>query len=199
MVADPQHNDKIISVYGGIPMTAEAFEQLINIESPYRYELIDGVAYDMTGSTPEHADITFNIMASLKEQLGKQGPCRVYQEQYVFIPGEPSVVPDVVVTCDVGDWEKDKRLKPFKIRSPLLVVEVLSPSTASYDRSEKFKRYKQSPTLAVYMLVEQDERHVEVYRRATNWKRELFSSDHIIKLDQLDLILPMAAIYEGLF
>jgi Uma2 family endonuclease len=62
----------------GIPMTEEAFEHLIGLESPYRYELIDGLVYDMTGSSPEHADIADNISTLFKDQLGRQGPCRVY-------------------------------------------------------------------------------------------------------------------------
>ncbi len=175
MAANPQYND-----LQGIPMTEEAFERLTSGENPYRYELIDGIAYDMTGSSPEHADIVGNIYILLREQLGKRGPCRVYQGQYVAIPGKPPVVPDVVLTCDRSDWDRDKRLKPFQIQSPLLVVEVLSPSTEQYDRTEKFLRYQTCPTLEVYILASQDEPSVEVYRCATNWKQERFSgrSDH---------------------
>lgn len=183
----------------GVPMTEEAFERLISVESSYQYELIDSVLYDMTGSSPEHADIAYNIAAVLKEQLGKSGPCRVYQEQYVFIPGKPSSVPDVVVTCDVRDREKDKRLKPFRIQSPLIIVEVLSPSTENYDRTEKFTRYQCCPTLEIYMLVSQDEPYIEVYHRTSAWKQERFLSDQVIKLGQLDLQLPLSAIYEGVW
>ena len=53
----------------GIPMMDEAFEYLIGIESPYRYELIDGVVYDMTGSSAEHGTIATNMLALLKGQL----------------------------------------------------------------------------------------------------------------------------------
>lgn len=108
-------------------------------------------------------------------------------------------MPDVVLTCDIADRDRDKRLKPFKIRSPLIVVEVLSPSTSTYDRTEKFMRYMLCPTLEVYMLVSQDEQHVEVYRRATDWRQERFSAGQTVQLDQLDLELPLAAIYEGVF
>jgi Uma2 family endonuclease len=181
----------------GISMTEEAFERLISVESPYRYELIDGVAYDMTGSSPEHSVIASNIEGLLREQLGKSGPCRTHHDQYVAIPGRPPVVPDVVLTCDRADWDKDKRLKPFKIQSPLIVVEVLSPSTESYDRTEKFARYMLCPTLEVYMLVSQDEQHIEVYRRSMGWKQERFSAGQTVKLEQLDRDLPVGSIYEG--
>ncbi len=181
----------------GISMTEEAFERLISVESPYRYELIDGVAYDMTGSSPEHSVIASNIEGLLREQLGKSGPCRTHREQYVAIPGRPPVVPDVVLTCDRADWDKDKRLNPFMVQSPLIVVEVLSPSTESYDRTEIFARYMLCPTLEVYMLVSQDEQHIEVYRRSMGWKQERFSAGQTVKLEQLDLELPVGSIYEG--
>jgi len=183
----------------GIPMTDEVFEHVIGMESPYRYELIDGLVYDMTGSSPEHGAISTNILTLLKQQLPKGGSCRVYEDQYVVIPGKPSVVPDIVLTCSLSDWDKSKRLKPFKIQSPLIVVEVLSPRTERYDRAEKFARYQSCPSLEIYMLVSQDEPHVEIYRCATGWKLELFLSDQVIKLDQLDLELPLAEIYEEVF
>lgn len=181
----------------GISMTEEAFEQLISVESPYRYELIDGVVYDMTGSTPEHSVIASNVEFLLREQLGKSGPCRTHRDQYVAIPGKPPVVPDVVLTCDRADWDKDKRLKPFMIQSPLIVVEVLSPSTERYDRTEKFARYMSCPTIEVYILVSQDEKHVEVYRHSMGWKQERFSEGQTVKLEQLELELPVESIYEG--
>jgi Uma2 family endonuclease len=195
---NPLKKEDVASLHG-MRITEEAFEQLISVESPYRYELIDGLVYDMTGSSPEHADIAYNVTEILKEQLGKQGPCRVYQEQFVSIPNKPTVVPDVVVTCDVADRDKKQRLKPFKIRSPLIVIEVLSPSTETYDHNEKFARYKLCPTLEVYILVSQDEPHVEVYRKANDWQQECYGSDQIVKLEQLDLELPLASIYEGVF
>ncbi len=196
MGVDPKRDNQIISSHG-IPITEEAFERLLSVESPYRYELVDGLLYDMTGSSPEHSALAGNIDGLLREQLGKRGPCRTHREQYVVIPGKPPAVPDVVVTCDRADWDKDKRLKPFKIQSPLLVVEVLSPRTMKYDHTEKFSRYKLCPTLEVYMLVSQDERLVEVYRKTTGWQRETFANDQHITLDQLNLELSLSLIYEG--
>ncbi len=166
-------------------MTEEAFEQLISVESPYRYELIDGIVYDTTGSTPEHSAIASNIEILLREHLSTNGPCRTHREQYVAIPGKPPVVPDVVLTCDRADWDKDKRLKPFMIRSPLIVFEVLSPSTERYDRTEKFARYMRCPTLEVYILVSQDEQYIEVYRRSMGWKQERFTANRASSLSNL--------------
>ncbi len=193
-----RHDDDKIALHG-IPMTEEAFERMIGVESPYRYELIDGVVYDMTGSTPQHSAIIENVGDLFREQLGKCGPCRIYRDQYVAIPDKPPVVPDVVLTCDLADWDKDKRLNPFRIQSPLVVVEVLSPRTARYDRTEKFARYRRCATLEVYMLVPQDEPLVEVYRNERGWRQELFGEGQTIRLEQLDLEFSLAAIYEGIF
>ena len=74
---------------------------------------------------------------------------------------------------------------------------MLSPSTERYDRTEKFTRYMRCPTLEVYILVSQDEQYVEVYRRSTGWKQERFFGGKTIKLEQLDLELPVESIYEG--
>ncbi len=198
MVVNPQNKNDLDPMHG-VPATEEAFEHLISTESPYRYELIDGVVYDMTGSSPEHSVIAGHIDRLFQEQLGESGPCRTHREQYVAIPGRPPVVPDVVITCDLADWDKKRRLKPFKVRSPLIVVEVLSPSTEMYDHTEKFARYKRCPTLEVYILASQDEPYIEVYRRATGWLQECYGADQIMQLEQLDLELPLASIYEGVF
>ena len=148
----------------------------------------------MTGSTPEHSAIVSNIAFLLREQLGRSGPCRIHRDQYIVVPGKPPVVPDVVLTCDRADWDEDKRLNPFKIRSPLIVFEILSSRTERYDRTEKFARYTRCSTLEVYILVSQDEQHVEIYCRSMGWKQERFSAGQTIQLEQLDLELSVESI-----
>ncbi len=199
MVAVDSYFDYEDTDLHGVAMTEAAFERLIAVESPYRYELIDGVVHNMTGSSPKHSAIASRIEFLLTEQLGWNGPCRIHHDQYVAIPGKPPVVPDVVLTCDRADWDEEKYIRPFKIRSPLLAIEVLSPSTEKYDRTEKFRRYRLCPTLKVYMLVSQYEQKVELYRRAQDWQEEQFVAHQVVKLDQLDLEMPLASIYKGIF
>jgi len=180
----------------GIPMGEEEFKRLVSGETSYRYELIDGLLYNMTGSSPEHGAIINSIFNILYTHLKGKGSCRVHQDQYVKIPDAPPVVPDVVVTCDIADWDRDKRLKPFKIQSPRIVVEVLSPSTEKYNRKGKFDRYKRCPAFEVYILAHQDEPHIEVYRRATGWMIEHYSAGQTIRLDQIRLDLSVDEVYE---
>src|SRR5579864_3355322 len=110
VAVNPRNTDDDDFSYCCIPITEEAFEQLVSLESPYRYEFIDGFVYDMTGSSPEHSDIVGTIAGLFRKQLGKNSPCHAHQGLYVAIQGKPSVVPDVVITCDLADWDKDKRL-----------------------------------------------------------------------------------------
>jgi len=182
----------------GVPMSEEEFERLISGETMHKYELINGVLYDMTGSTPEHSSISGRIDLLFQLQLGRSGPCRTHRYQYVAIPGNKPVCPDVVLTCDLGDWNKDQRAKPFRIQSPLIVVEVLSPGTEAYDRSDKFERYKQCRSFQVYILVSQTEHLVEVFRLEKDWQKETFTAGQIIQLGQLDLEFAVDEIYEGI-
>lgn len=132
-------------------------------------------------------------------QLGRSGPCRSHREQYAAIPGSTPLCPDVVATCDIGDRDKDRRSRPFRIQSPLIVVEVLSPSTRKRDRETKFALYRSCPTLEVYILASQDEPRLEIYRRSSDWQKEVFAAGQTVHLDQLDLELPIDEIYEGVF
>lgn len=195
MIADRQFDDEPLH---SVPMMREVFESIIGLESPYHYELLGGRLYAMSPPSPEHTIISANITEMLRAQLGKTGPCRVYQEQYVLIPGEnPSCEPDVVMTCDEGDWDKEKRLKPFRVRSPRIVVEILSPRTEKIDRGEKFARYILCPTLEVYLLVSQDEPCIEIYRRSANWRQERYTGQSTISLNIHNLQLSLTEVYEG--
>jgi Uma2 family endonuclease len=197
MMAQRWLDDDASSLHG-VPMTEEAFERMISVESPYRYELIDGRLFDMTGSSPEHSALAGRIDLLLQIQLRRSGPCRTHRDQYVAIPDKPPSEPDVVLTCDLADWDKAKRLRPFRIQSPLIVFEVLSPSTERYDRAEKFARYQSCPTLEVYILVSQTAPHIEVYRCANDWQQELFTAGQTIHFDQHGLELAVDEIYEGI-
>ncbi len=181
----------------GIPMAQEAFELVLSVESPYHYEWIDGVIYDMSSTSPAHSYIAGNIDALLRDRIGEDGPCRVFREQTVLIPDRASVTPDIVLTCDPDDWDNENLFEPARFKSPCIVIEILSPSTRRFDQTEKFERYKRCPSLEVYILVAQRERHVEVYQRVRDWQQEVYAADQIIQFDQLDLELPLDDIYKG--
>ncbi len=182
----------------GIPMAAEDFERLISDETNCRYELIGGLVYNMTGSSPKHSNIAGRIELRLNLQVGDDGPCRVHHEQYVAIPDSTPLCPDVVLTCDARDWDDDKISKPFRIQFPRLIVEILSPSTEKRDRKYKFTRYQSCSALEVYMLASQYEPYIEVYRLANEWQKEVFTAGQSIDLEPLNLKLNIDEIYKGI-
>ncbi|GCE45609.1 Uma2 family endonuclease [Thermosporothrix hazakensis] len=195
-MAQQPHSSEIMH---GVPATLEAFERLISGEQPYRYELINydprtrsGIIIDMTGSSWSHGELTSHFLVDLASQLRRGGPCSVQAGRHVFIPdNQPPVIPDVVVTCDLGDRKPGK-----KGISPLIVIEVLSPSTEHYDRTEKFERYKRCASLQVFILASQGKQQIEVYRRDTDWKQEIYEAG-TIQLEVLDLELDVDMLYQG--
>jgi len=100
----------------------------------------------------------------------------------------------VVVSCHAGSIEK------YFLRSPTLVVEVLSLSTETIDRREKHTHYRQAVTLEEYVLVAQDRREVTIFRRVAGWQGEVFTAaDACVEFRSIKQALTMAEIYEGVF
>jgi Uma2 family endonuclease len=114
--------------------------------------------------------------------------------------GRDYVYPDVVVACGGTKLEDDEH---DILLNPVLVVEVLSPSTAHYDRGEKWEMYRRIPTLKEYLLVSQKEPKVERYTRFGEQGLWLFGEtsglDASIELESIGCVLQMADIYERVF
>jgi Uma2 family endonuclease len=136
-----------------------------------RHEWIDGAVYAMSRGTPEHGRLVSAINGELRAAL--KGQCAVYsestmlyvQDANVSTYGDGSVVCGPVLTMAV--MRNGKSLGEA-ITNPTVIVEVLSPATERYDRQEKFGYYKQLPTLQEYVLVSQDRRRIEVFRRPSD-------------------------------
>ncbi len=103
--------------------------------------------------------------------------------------------PDAMVVC--GGVEKSKT-EPNSITNPRVIVEVLSKTTATYDRGDKFFLYRQINSLQEYVLIEQDKPQIEVYKREADlWKITRISGlDQQLYLESLDLKLELEVIYE---
>jgi Uma2 family endonuclease len=100
--------------------------------------------------------------------------------------------PDVFVTCDPTDRHQHTRERP------VLIVEVLSPSTERIDRGEKFFACTQIPSLVEYGLLSQDQVELELFRRRTNWQREVYVRDNTVELESLKVIVMVSRLYERL-
>jgi Uma2 family endonuclease len=127
-------------------------------QQPERFEYVGGMIVMMVGGTSDHHTISGNLFAALRAALRGTG-CRAYVEGMKVDAGAATSYPDVVVTC--------ARVAPKQdlVVEPVVIVEVLSRSTESFDRGAKWLAYQTLPSLAQYVLVSQDELKVEVFER----------------------------------
>ena len=157
-----------------------------------RYELVAGEVRLMVGGTIGHNDVTDNIHAALRTRL-RGTPCRARAVQTrVKVADDHVVYPDVVVSCS------PRRADELFIDDPILVVEVLSPSTSHYDQNEKRWVYQAIPSIRQLVYVSPDTAKLErVSREPDGSWRSVFVTglDADLELACLDLTLPMAEIY----
>lgn len=159
--------------------------------SELRHEYLDGQVYAMTGASDRHGLIVNALAFALTPAARRKG-CQLFTSDMKLrleIGGKTVFYyPDLLLSCDPQDRE------PYFRRAPCLIVEVLSESTARIDRREKLLAYQGLPSLQTYLLVEQDARRVEVYRRANAWSVEYVEQGGI-RIDCLDTELPLAEVY----
>jgi Uma2 family endonuclease len=163
-------------------------------DQPERHEYFRGETFGMVGARRVHGLIGGNLFAALKSHL-KGSPCRAFFEGMKLQAADDAMFyPDVFVTCDPQDLKTD-----MVFRHPMLVIEVLSDSTAAYDRGLKFAAYRQIATLKEYVLVDPDTRRVEVFRRNERDLFELHDQSGLAEmvLASVDLRLPMAEVFDG--
>ncbi len=125
-----------------------------------RHEYLHGEVHAMTGTTDRHNDVSGNLYMALRQHL-RNDPCRVYMADVMLRveTADAGFYPDLMVTCSEQDRE-DRYVK----REPVLIVEVLSETTAAFDLGEKFAAYRQLPSLKEYVLVDPERERVQVFR-----------------------------------
>lgn len=168
----------------------------IERQAEHKSEYVDGVMYAMAGGSERHNLIAGNLITELNIQL-KEVPCKVYPSDLkVRIPNSKRFFyPDVSVVCGEVEFADDER---DVILNPILVLEVLSESTAAFDRGKKFQSYQQIESLQEYLLVSQDEYVVEHYLRQADghWLYTKASGpEGVIALPTLESRLALSAIY----
>ncbi len=164
--------------------------------APTRSEFHDGQMFAMSGASRPHNLITLNLASEIHSQL-KGRPCEAYTgEMRVRIAETGSYVyPDIVALCGEPrflDGEFDT------LTNPRVVVEVLSPSTESYDRNEKFALLKRLESLREYVLVAQDRRTVERRTRQADdtWSVTIVEDpDESLTLESIGCQVPLRDIY----
>lgn len=169
---------------------------LIERRAETKSEYIDGVMYAMAGASPNHNIVLSNLITELNLQL-RPTPCLVFpSDMKVRIPDRRKYLyPDVSVVCRQPVYADNDK---YVLLNPLLVVEILSESTAAYDRSRKFLWYQQIEALEEYVLVSQDEPLVETYHRQSDgtWTyTKLDRLDAVMTLRSVNCAIPLKTVY----
>ncbi len=174
------------------PMTLAEFLEWEE-RQPLRYEFDGTRPVAMTGGTRAHAAIQRNLAVAVGGRLrGK--PCQFYGSDLKIQVAEGHIrYPDGMVMCSSVD--RDATV----IHEPVVVFEVLSPSTARNDRIVKAREYQATPSVRRYVMLDQDGVSATVYARAGDaWTHEILIADSILAMPEIDVALPLAELYEGL-
>lgn len=187
---------------GAVPFIKKTytFHECITLEEKtgLRYEYFGGEIFAMAGGTTIHNEIVQNISTAMRHHFRPKG-CKVFAENVkleaikdIYYP-----YPDVIVTCDELDLKEIKVVK-----SPVILVEVLSTSSIFYDKNVKLKKYQNIASLIYYLLVSQYERSVELYSRTAEkdiWTYQLFEDpSDIITFEKLGYSLTFQSIYDSI-
>jgi Uma2 family endonuclease len=158
-----------------------------------RYELLDGIPVMMAPSLEAHGELA----AALALEIGSRvrPPCRVISEAGIIVPDRADTyyVADLAVTC--APREPGRRM----VVEPVLVVEVLSPSTGQIDRWRKVADYRTLPSVQEILVVFSDERRVELQRRVPDgWRVDDLIGKAAIRLSCCREPIPLEAVYRDL-
>lgn len=166
-------------------------------QNEFKSEYLDGEIRAMTGASMRHNSITLNVAAELRAQLRNSNCQTLAVDMRVKVPARNLYTyPDVVVVCGEAELE-DEYLDT--LLNPTLIVEVLSKSTAKYDRTVKFEHYRTLESLAEYVLVSQGEYRVEHYAKQPDGRwplTDIRGPEGTVELASVGCTLALSVIYE---
>jgi len=175
-----------------------SLEEYLALEatSEEKHEYYNGEIFAMAGGTFRHAQLAENIFASLRQHLrGK--PCQPKSsDMRLATPSGLYTYPDASVYCGKPELSDTQT----ELKNPVVIVEVLSPSTKNYDRGDKFKLYRSIPSFQEYLLVDSESVSVEHFSKLDRGEwllREYTSLSDTIDLRAIDLSLSLCDIYDG--
>jgi Uma2 family endonuclease len=165
-------------------------------DAEFKHEYYDGYITAMAGGSPEHNQLAGNIFRKLGNQL-EDRECRAYISDVRLCVSSTGLYtyPDVMVVCGEALFQKIEGVE--SLLNPAMIVEVLSPTTESYDRGDKFADYRQLPSLKEYVLVSQDKVLVERYtRQGDDWVLTEFKAlADTLQLASIDCAVSLREIY----
>ncbi|MEB3341495.1 Uma2 family endonuclease [Okeania sp.] len=185
MIAQPQDYQK---------MSQEEYLEW-EAKQEFRHEYIDGEIIAMTGSSIPHNKIAINFCIALMPHLRQKG-CQVNVSDVKVQDhkNDRYFYPDLVITCNADDLKSRKF-----IQHPTVIIEILSPGTEKYDRGDKFKYYRQFPSLQEYVLVDQGAISVEIFQRGEgkSWQYCGYTEGESITLESIEFTCAIEVLYAG--
>ena len=161
-----------------------------------RYELIDGFPVAMAPPAEAHRILAVRLASRIDAAVTSRRPCNAQIEPGVTRPDRANsyYVPDIAVTCEPNEPGRQAMV------DPILVVEILSPSTERSDRRLKLPAYQGIESVREVLLIDADGYHAEVYRRENNhWGIELVrGAEAVLFLASVDVRIAMFELYEGI-
>jgi Uma2 family endonuclease len=166
-------------------------------QAEYKSEHIDGVIYAMSGASLRHNTIVANVITEIGLQL-RDKPCRALpSDMKVRLPDSRKFFyPDVSVFCGDPQFHDDHT---DVLLNPILVIEVLSESTAAFDRGAKFQAYQRIESLQEYILISQDTHLIEQFVRQTkdSWTyTATVGLESLVTLPSIACTLSLKAVYD---
>jgi Uma2 family endonuclease len=161
-----------------------------------KHELINGQVYAMSGGSVNHGRLAIRLTAMFDSHLENSSCIAGNSDIKINIVATKNYTyPDASVTCD----DRDKNT-PNHFTYPCLIVEVLSPSTETYDRSDKFRLYRKNPNLQDYLLVSSTSIEMDLYHKneAGDWLIINYQAGDTIELKSINLSFPIEQIYRNL-
>ncbi|MGH8610643.1 MAG: Uma2 family endonuclease [Gammaproteobacteria bacterium] len=182
------------ATYPATPLTPEAYLEWEKTQ-PEKHEYLNGNVYAMVEARDAHVTVAGNAFALLREHL-RGGPCRAFISDMKLRveQGNAFFYPDVFVTCDPRDLVEEY----FK-RYPVLVIEVLSDTTAAFDRGRKFALYRRLESLREYVLIDPDSFTVDCFRRddSGHWVLFAYEGEAVAEFDSVDFKVALALLFEN--
>lgn len=161
-----------------------------------RYELIGGLVVAMAPPAAAHGRLAAALIVAIESALRSRRPCAAYSEAGVLRPdrNDTCYVADIAVTCE--PLRSDDRL----IRDPVLIVEIMSPSTARSDLQNKSSDYRRIPSVQEILLIDSTSIFAEVLRReGEQWISEIIQGPTAtLSLSSVPLSVPMLELYDGI-
>lgn len=176
-------------------MSAEeylAFERASQEKHEYR----DGEVVAMAGASYMHNTIVGNIAAGLRDRLRGSAYRVLFGNLRLRTPTNLYTYADLLLVGEQRCFLDEQR---DTLLNPLVLIEVVAPSTAAYDRGAKFQHYRSTESLREYVLIEQDSYRIEHFARQIGgpwFLADVIGLDAALRLPTLDCAIPLAEVYE---